>query len=137
MDSVRFSAKARISDGFMKASKPGLLAGVRHHPIFRGWGETVSLLKNGLACTTPTPNGSASRVQVLTIVRRSASNDTRPPRKAQTKRLLNALQNIDRNGTDIPIGLPLIFGSLYQTGPFAQVVRATGMWSRGLGFDSL
>jgi hypothetical protein len=51
--------------------------------------------------------------------------------------VLNALQNIDRNGTDIPIGHPLFLGCLYQTGPFAQMVRATGMWSRGLGFDSL
>ena len=46
-------------------------------------------------------------------------------------------RDFDRNGTDIPIGPPLIFGSLYHTGPFAQMVRATGMWSRGLGFDSL
>ena len=46
-------------------------------------------------------------------------------------------RHFDRNGTDVPMGLPLIFVSLYQNGPFAQMVRASGMWSRGLGFDSL
>ena len=137
---VRFPAKARISGSFMKASREV------------SWDNFTATLGRPLR---KLPKLRCAHVHQAEAVRGPKTTTGpvelpltsmgfgRPPRKAQgRKTLLDIVMDYTGDyGTTAPLNsntkaTPYFLVSVPER-PFAQVVRATGMWSRELGFDSL